>query len=557
MNGWSYPAIVTDVRQVLPDADGNPRLLVETDGSSANVASQASLLVREDGQWRFRVSNLLEIGRPVARDVQVADILLGRDAYGPTGAGNFTRQLEAGTLVTMTIASVGDTPRQVIVAGQDLGMVAPGGSLIVQPFTVNEDSVAAAGGKLTFTIESVDLAAPSDAPAPRPMTIAVYSADSLEFNSTGMYQGTPVPSDIVGSAATPDPVTHSTPGATENRPEQVAVVRADETNRMVEIDQPWAVSTGTELVAGVRPVTSDECATPVRSSGAIIDLVTDTPARPSAELPGSLTPAESLALSDPLPIGSEADRAAAQGVFDQLSACRFETGSSQLPLEDRYTGPFWSLFSDDYLLRAIPEGEGRTAESLVRQVRLPLLVPPSGSYPDQVVEVRVHPPDRNGQPRLLVTFRSLTQGPEQQTGLLVLEQGTWRLAEVVASTVEPSSTPDDQGSSVPEVTVIDFDVAVPNSVSLNDWILADVPIAVTITNSGTSPSTVSLGDQDLGVVQPGGTIRVIPFVVPSAGSTALLLDSQLTVSASNPSGQVVETSWTVYNPNDRFPNGRP
>ena len=208
--GWSYPAIVADVRDIPPDAEGNARLLVVTEGANPNVDTGASLLVREDGQWRFRVPSLLAIARPVAREVQVADILLGRDAYGPTGAGNFTRQLEADRLIAMTIANVGDTPQQVTVDGQDLGTVSPGGSLIVQPFKVSGQAVVDMGGKLTFTVESVDLAVPIDGPAPRPMTIAVYPAGSLEFNSRGMLQGTPEAS--AAAAATPGPATSSTPG---------------------------------------------------------------------------------------------------------------------------------------------------------------------------------------------------------------------------------------------------------------------------------------------------------------------------------------------------------
>ena len=208
--GWSYPAIVADVRDIPPDAEGNARLLVVTEGANPNVDTGVSLLVREDGQWRFRVPSLLAIARPVAREVQVADILLGRDAYGPTGAGNFTRQLEADRLIAMTIANVGDTPQQVAVDGQDLGTVAPGGSLIVQPFKVSRQAVADMGGKLTFTVESVDLAVPIDGPAPRPMTIAVYPAGSLDFNSRGMFQGTPEASAV--AAATPGPVISSTPG---------------------------------------------------------------------------------------------------------------------------------------------------------------------------------------------------------------------------------------------------------------------------------------------------------------------------------------------------------
>ena len=196
VDAWSYPAKVTDVREVPADAMGRPRLLVSTVGIYPADAETISLLVQEDGHWRFLVTSLDTPSAESDPFAQVVDVWLGRDQYGPHATGNFSGRLEADRPVAMTLANVGATPQRVSVGGQDLGVVQPGASLVLQPFRVRPDTVASAGGRFTFTVESVDPSAATDAAA-RPLTIAVYPPGSLgpggEFvgTATPVVDGTP------------------------------------------------------------------------------------------------------------------------------------------------------------------------------------------------------------------------------------------------------------------------------------------------------------------------------------------------------------------------------
>ena len=188
VSGWSYPAKVLDVRRVPTDVQGRSRLLVSTTGSSELVFDQLSLLVKEDGQWRFVFPSLRPPEPPYTTVAQVVDVLIGQDQYGPRGS--FSSRLEADRPVAMTLANVGATPQRVSIAGQDIGVIQPGASLVLQPFRVRPDAVVGAGGRFTFTVESVDPAA-ANAPTPRSLTIAVYPAGSL--GPGGGFVGTATP----------------------------------------------------------------------------------------------------------------------------------------------------------------------------------------------------------------------------------------------------------------------------------------------------------------------------------------------------------------------------
>ncbi len=227
VHGWSYPATVLDVRQVWPDDEGRPRLLVTTNGSNPGagaITRITSLMVQEDGQWRFLIPDTApgDYGRPVA--AFVADVLLGRDSHGPQGPGNWNNQLEANFPVAMTIANVGETPQQVSVAGQDLGIVAPGEAILVQPFRIRLDAIEEGEDYFTFTVESLDLEAAPDAPDARPMTIAVYRAESLPYAPEEAGRATPAVSDAAGTSplATPE----STP---------VSVTEADQVSHVADL----------------------------------------------------------------------------------------------------------------------------------------------------------------------------------------------------------------------------------------------------------------------------------------------------------------------------------
>lgn len=250
---------------------------------------------------------------------------------------------------------------------------------------------------------------------------------------------------------------------------------------------------GTDVVGGEYPVPVSACTTAPRQSGALLELAATNATRPQPELPDYLPVSDAESLASQYPEGADADRAAALECFQQWSACRFEIGSSELPLQDRYTGGFYALRSDGDLLRTIPEGEGRTAESLVRQARPDPGFIIGGPYPDEVLDVRIYPPDDRGQARLLVLHRTVSGIGVQQFSLLVLEKDSWRLAE----RIEPADVPVSATSgSAPDpsqaVISLNLDVGNPDDDRrFLDLAPSDRPIAVSITNSG---STSSIGD---------------------------------------------------------------
>ncbi len=200
------------------------------------------------------------------------------------------------------------------------------------------------------------------------------------------------------------------------------------------------------------------------------------------------------------------------------------------------------------MLRTIPEGEGRTAESLVRQARPDPGFIIGGPYPDEVLDVRSYLPDDRGQARLLVLHRTVSGINGQQLSLLVLEKDSWRLAERIdLADVPVSATSGSAPDPSQAVVSLNLDVGNPdNDRRFLDFALSDRPIAVTITNSGPTPSAVTLGGQELGEVAPGETVRVMPFVVPTS-----VLDNnnggfQLTVSFTNVAEAQAQTSWTIH-----------
>lgn len=540
--GWSYPATVRDVRRVAPDSRGQPRLLITTIGLSATEFEQLSLLVREDGQWRFAHMTLNAPEPPYTRFTQVADIEVGGDAYGPRSAGYFSSRLEADYPVAMTIANVGETQQQVTIDGQDARIIEPGASQVFQPFEVRPESVVDAGHRLTFTVESVDLGVAVDASSPRPLTIAVYQAGSLGYGPTSDGQSTPA-ADPSPATTEPNPSAVLTSGATPAISPIASPVAPD---RVVELEQPWAVSTGTEIFNGVDPVSIADCVTEPRASGALIELVENAAARPVAELPEYLTGTDLAALTARYPVATSADLSIAQDFLDQWSACRYGTGPIDAWLADRYTGPAWSLLSNDFLLRAIPEGEGRTAEALVRQFRPLFAQPAAGVYPDPVVDVRSFPSDALGQPRLLVVHRDLSPANWLQMSLLVMEDGTWRLAEYTATLGDAGpATPSADTPAGTDLIQIEVDVTNPLNNVLEGRVFAGIPVAMALHNGGAAPVPVRIGDQDLGSVEPGETVRIVPFIVPSAVDAGTGDAATVTITTTNGAGHELVTTWPV------------
>lgn len=400
----AYPPEVLDVRTLPPTEEGSARLLVLRRSVTGFTYQAVDVLVFEDGFWRFARQQLVTDTRNESLASFPVDVGIGSGSDGMTTIQVVGAQVEDETPVAMTIFNRGNQPQEVAIGGQDLGTLESGASLRIRPFAVQASSVKIAGGRLDFTVTAQPIGA-------KPGDPRTASANFQVFPSGGLARRFGItPSTPTASAATP-----------VGTPESGAWAGA--VDRVVEIDQPWAVSTGTDVVGGEYPVPVSACTTAPRQSGALLSLVEITDGTSVAEFPGQALTVEIDTLFNQYVDGSNADLEAALRFFQQWSACRFETGADDLPLEDLYTGAFHALRSNDNLLRVIPEGEDRTAESLRRQARFDDSLRANGPYPDEVLDVRVYPADDRGHPRLLVRHRNVAGTPYDQVSLLVQEEG--------------------------------------------------------------------------------------------------------------------------------------
>lgn len=497
LGAWAYAARTIDVREFPPDGHGNPRLLVRSVGLGPLAGETLSLVVHEDGQWRFAAVRLLAADAPLSVDAQVANIRVGVGTLGPIPAG-FGSQLEAGSPVALSIVNTGGTAQRVTLGGQDVGVVDPGTSIEIAPFVVRPEAVTAAGGRLSFVIESV---APDEIgnSEDRTLTIGVYPAGYVV--------------DPRVTVATPE----ATPVVSQDQsgrltPTVVAVALApDEADRTVTLDQPWAEPVGEVYIEGSYPVAVSRCATPRRTTGSIVDLVAASPDRPAAELPQSLSATDVPDLLARYPDAGDAGLIAAGTYFEQLAACRFAVSPTTGPAEDLYTAPVWSLYSDAFLLRALPT-EGRSAEGIVRQglrFDTPIV---QGPYVNTVEAVRAYPADRSGQARLLVAYHSPGSPGRMDLGVLVLERDVWRMDETTP--VARSGPLSGQESAIRAVDIdLDRSTDVGGLIDVDLTDLTDPPIVLTIYNGTDRVRTISIAGQDLGRLAPGEALRVEPFIV--------------------------------------------
>jgi hypothetical protein len=511
---WSYPATVLNVRQVSPDNDGRRRLLVTTSGSTARTGETSSLMVQDGGQWRFLVADLAPPAYRVPAAAQVVDILLGRDGDSPRGSGNRDIQLEADFPVAMTIANVGQTPHRVIVAGQDLGIVAPDGAVVIQPFKVRPEAVEEADGYLAFAVESVDpVGTPPDSPVTRSMTIAVYRTGSLFYAPDEAGRATP--EVLGGSDATPTGPTatpDTPPASTTQTPVSVAV--SAEADRVAELDQPWAENLPDDALGSATAVNAADCTTPSRPAGSIAADVAqrDTLGDAAPTIEPEFVPDSGIDPAD-YPVGSAADLTDATAFFRQVSACRFATGDRSGTALLPFTGAYWNLYSADafYFGHRFPDDQ--TAKEAVDQQGLYLSQFVDGwSYPATVTDVRDVSPDALGQRRLLISTVGLDSRQPTTLSLLVQEDGQWRFLVPSLRQPDPSA---ERAAQVVDVR-LGLDAYGPRATgNFPGRVEAEAPITMTIANVGHTPQRVKVDGQDIGVIQPGASAVFQPFQVRS------------------------------------------
>lgn len=491
--GWAYAARTIDVREFPADGDGNPRLLVRSVGIGPVAEEALSLLVFEDGLWRFAVVRLDPAGQPLTVRAQVANVRVGVGTLGPIATG-FGSQLEAGSPVAFSIVNTGATAQRVTFGGQDLGVVDPGSSIEIQPFLIRPEAVAAAGGRLPVTMSAV----PTDGSvngADRTLTVGLYPAGYVVDPRVTVSTPTPVPAED----QCPDPTATAT---------DVAVALApDDSDRTVTLEQPWAEPVGDVYVDGSYPVDVARCRTPPRASGSIVDLVAANAERPVADLPSTIDTGELSDLLADHPDAGEEGYAAAAGFFEQMAACRFAVSPTTGPVEALYTAPAWSLYSDAFLLRAFPT-QGRTVDAIVRQgLRLDTSIV-DGPYVNVIESVRTYPADAAGQARLLVTYHHIDLPRRPDVTLLVFEGGIWRL-DAVASNRDVAEPDYD-----PVVRSVDIDLGRSSDVDgLIDIDLTDLPIVMTLFNGTSVAQEVTIGGQAIGRLLPGEAVRIQPFTV--------------------------------------------
>lgn len=152
----------------------------------------------------------------------------------------------------------------------------------------------------------------------------------------------------------------------------------------------------------------------------------------------------------------------------------------------------------------------------------------------------------------MVVHRELSPRDWTQVSLIVREGETWRLAEYTATFAVPTSgTPNADEADPAGLIQIEVDVANPANTVLEGRVFAGIPVAMTLFNPGPDLVSVRIGDQALGSVEPGETVRIVPFVVPSAIQSGTEAEVAVMVTTTNGPGQEVVTTWPVA------PGGRP
>jgi len=292
----AYPPQVLDIRTLPPTGDGNPRLLVLRQSVTGFEYRAVDVLALEDGLWRFANQQLVTETRDESLKSLPVDIGIGTGSNGTTTIQIVGAQFEAETPVTMTIANRGNEPQSVELSGQDLGTLEPRTSITIRPFEVPASSVETAGGRLDFKVTAQPVGDDRG-------SASVASANLQVFPSGGWARRVGI-----------TPATPSAQAASEIRT-PVAVVTAPEPDRVVEIDQPFAVSMGTDVVGGEYPVPVSACTTAPRRSGALLELAATNATRPEPEFPDYLSVSDAECLASQYPEGTDADRAAALEFF--------------------------------------------------------------------------------------------------------------------------------------------------------------------------------------------------------------------------------------------------
>lgn len=525
-----FAPIIADVRALPDDALGRRQLLVASKWVAGYPSEQMTVLVMEDGRWRVGASNVMQYpAGPSKRDAGVASLYNGRWFAGMEGSDG---RLFSGMPLSITVTNTTYSNVTVSIGGQDVGTVTYGETLYTTPFRVPPEIVQAAGGQFPIDVSIVGLG--TLATEPYHLTVD-YSDPEVQ----SPFATPAAPAAQIAGEATPS-----------------AVSAGD----LVSLDQPWAENLPNDALSSAAAVNAADCTTPSRPAGSVAAAIEKRAAlgdaaptiEPEFIANGRIDPAD-------YPAGSAEDVAASNAFFQQLSACRFQTGDRDGTALLPYTGAYWNLFSNDAFDFQDFLAAGQAADEVVNQQgRFARQFVDAWSYPGAVLDVRQVPNDAAGQRRLLVTAHGVYPTTRNVVSLLVEEDGQWRY-------LVPSVLPYDRDS---EAIAQQLDIVVGEdrygpraTANFVGRLEAVVPVAMTVANRGVTPQRVTVDGQDVGVVQPGASVVVQPFqvrpgaVTDAGGRFTFSIESTdlggaADVSAARP------LAVAVYPPGSLEPNGQ-
>ena len=510
----AWPQVVDDVRDVPAQVNGARQLRVRVHAVTAPDYSIDTVLVLEDGTWRFSQAAIAVPGE-FSPAYQVSNIDVGNISIGPRGVSSYATQIERDTPVLMSIHNSGDVAQTVTVSGQDIGTISPGQTVNMLPFTIRSDAAIGEVARGYFRVASRPAGDADESPRQRTLTIGVYPAGTLG-NRRGESAPAATPSDMPADAA-------GTAAATPQA--GVPTVQLDVSG----LDYPTVPA---PIMSSLIP--ASDCTTPPRATGSV-DAALATAPDSTDWTGGSSYFARGNVVSqseiDALPDAQTQDHVAVTSILGQLVACRFTAGT-QSDGTASFDTPYWNLFSDDYFRFNKPTLDARATVTDPAVLPFTYLTSAAGPLGSEVTDVRQLPPDSREQPRLLVELGGdiETESGGPAFAVMVQSYGSWQITQLstltsISSTAMPLDVfiePDGRLGGGP--------FAYNYNAYGSPYIPAGLPVLLDLYNASNSPVHITISGQDLGTLAPNEERMLAPFAFPAQSSET----TTLTVGMSSP-----------------------